>query len=337
MNNYFYLENFQENNIPQENIIQEETTSVLPSVDGNLMLWLDGNDPNGNGSQTSDETILNEWVDKSNNNRNAITNSPGKITKLKSGKFALKLDTNQNYFVKYPSFPNKGFTIFIILQSSVKKEFSRAIHAPAESDNAIFIGAVDEFSGSFTGTNDWNDVNGNFNQYTNLNTLRLFTNVVDGDNLYPYVDGNPQDNKIGSTKNFNDLLIGFYDDQSWIGDIGEILIYDKPLNMKDRMSIETYLGNKWDIKNTIITQEPQRIPLDVLLSGESYPVFSENYEINSEEIIEIKSEQNINLPVDSNGNPIRHRFTKEKKKKKRIQLEKFTNEIYNKIIDGFYK
>ena len=336
MNNYFFLENFQENDlpqendIPQENIIQEEKKSVLPSVDGNLMLWLDGNDPNGDESQPSDETILNEWMDKSKNNRNAITDSPGKITKLNSGKFALRLNTNQNYYVQYPSFPNKGFTIFIILQSSVKKDFSRAIHAPAESDNAIFIGTVGEFSGSFTGTNDdWNDVNENVKTYSNLNTLRLFTNVVDGDNLYPYVDGNPQDNKIGSTKNFNDLLIGFYDDQSWIGDIGEILIYDKPLNMKDRMSIETYLGNKWGIKNTIITQEPQRIPLDILLSGESAPVFSEKSEI--------KSEQANNYPVDSNGNPIRHRFTKEKKKKKRIQLEKFTNEIYNKIIDGFYK
>jgi hypothetical protein len=318
MNNYFYLENFENDNIPQE------TKSELPSVNGNLVLWLDANDSNGNGTKINDGTILNEWVDKSSNKRNGTTSSPGKIVQLNSDKFVLRLDTNQNYYVKYPSFPNKGFTIFIILQSSAKKEFSRAIHAPGQADNALFIGTVDEFLGSFTGTNEWNDINKNINQYTNLNTLRLFTNVVDGDNLYPYVDGNPQNNKIGTTKNFEDLLIGFYDNQSWIGDIGEILIYDKPLNMNDRISIETYLGNKWSIKNTIITKEPQRIPMDVLESGEPIPVLSE-----------IKSEQNF--PVDSNGIPIRHRFTKINNKKKRIHLEKFTNEIYNKIIDGFYK
>lgn len=318
MHNYYFLEKFEDN--------------ILPEVQSKLLLWLDANDPNANGQKPNIDTKLDNWVDKSPSKFDAITNSPGKLIKHDNNdNTVLTLDKNINYYVKFPDFPNKSCSIFVVLKNTGKSEFGRAIHGPAESDNGIFVGTKGDNLASFTGGDDWNDVDENVPNVSNSNKWSIFTNIIDGDYLIPYANGTPQTNKLGSTKSFSDILIGFYDDQSWIGNIAEIIIYNSPLVIEDRIAVEDYLSKKWKIDVTVITQDQElpRTPLDELKS----PKIKDEYEYDEQESDESSKTQ----PTDESNKIVnRIRYVKKQKNKKRIKLEKFTNNIYNKIIEGFF-
>jgi hypothetical protein len=322
MHNYYFLEKFEDN--------------ILPEVQSKLLLWLDANDPNANGQKPNIDTKLDNWIDKSPSKFDAITNSPGKLIKHDNNdNTVLALDKNINYYVKFPDFPNKSCSIFVVLKNTGKSEFGRAIHGPAESDNGIFVGTKGDNLASFTGGDDWNDVDENVPNVSNSNKWSIFTNVIDGDYLIPYANGTPQTNKLGSTKSFSDILIGFYDDQSWIGNIGEIIIYNSPLVLEDRIAVEDYLSKKWKIDVTVITQDQElpRTPLDELKIPK---VKDEKNEQETESEYEYDESDQTQPADESNKIVNRIRYVKKRKNKKRIKLEKFTNNIYNKIIEGFF-
>jgi hypothetical protein len=310
-------------------------SSDLPKINSNLLLWLDPNDPNNDKSIPPENSELNIWVDKSSGKKDAIAIVPGKIVKNDTNaNMILRLDKNLNYYIKYPSFPNGSFTIFTIQRATSNADFARLIHAPGATDNAIFVGNRNGNVATFTGTDSWNDYEPNTPPIENLNVWKLVTTVVDDKNLYPYIDGTPQDNKIGTTKPFEDLIIGYYDEQSWIGDVGDILIFDKALTLEDRIIIETYLSKKWDIKLNVIKEEPQRIPLAELieknLANQAVPEGEQgsSEEAASEE--ETKIDEPYVLPKDAK----RYRLIKKILKKKAIKLESFKNELFSNILKG---
>jgi len=324
---------------------QNTQSSDLPKVNAKLLLWLDANDPNNDKTKPNENSELNNWIDKSGSKKDAVATTPGKIVKNNTNSnMILRLDKNLNYFVKYPSFPKSAFTIFTVQRASDKADFARLIHAPAATDTAIFVGNKNGNVTTFTGTDNWNDFDENTPLLSNLNTWRLVTTVVNDKNLYPYVDGTPQNNKIGITKDFDDLLIGYYEDQSWVGDVGDILIFDQALSLQDRISIETFLSKKWDIKLTVISEEPTRIPFAELLNkssvtfgdkqndkeiptGEDEWVYSEEKE---------KTSENGKSPQQEGSSKYikRHRIVRKIIKKKAIKLEEFKNELFSNILNG---
>ena len=329
---------------------QNESNADIPKVEANLLVWLDANDPNNDKSKPEENSLLNYWVDKSPGQKDAIAIAPGKIVKNDSNSnMILRLEKNLNYYIKYPSFPNKSFTIITVQRSTSKADFSRLIHAPASGDTAVFVGTRNGNIATFTGTDNWNDFEQNTEVISNLDTWRIVTTVVDDKNLYPYVDGTPQDNKIGTTKPFEDFIIGYSDDQSWIGDIGDILMFDKALTLADRIKIETFLSKKWDIKINVISEEPKRIPYAELLkkNAEATQVSEKkadgvaNSESESESEAEsegewVYSEGEEALP-EQRKNVKRHRLIKKILKKKAIKLEAFTNELFSNILTGLFK
>jgi len=246
----------------------------LPDINAKITLWLDGSDPLGDTSIPDDKTQLFNWIDKSKEKRNGETAPdyigtdyipPLVVTSDNPDNTVVRFDKDQNYLITYPSFPNTAYTIFTVQKSSQTADFSRLIHAPAASDSSLYIGIRGDNISSFTGDgNLWNDIDPNTATLSNVNTWRLLTVQVKGDDLYPYVDGTPQDNKIGTTAPFNDLLIGYFDSQSWIGDVAEILIFDSALDNADRKKIEVYLSTKWKINYNDVKEEPVRIPIEVL-------------------------------------------------------------------------
>jgi hypothetical protein len=325
---------------------QNETSSDIPKVEANLLLWLDPNDPNNDKNKPEENSVLNYWVDKSTGQKDAVAITPGKIVKNDTNSnMILRLDKNLNYFIKYPSFPNGSFTIITVQRSSGKADFSRLIHAPGASDTAVFIGTRNGNIATFTGTDNWNDFEQNTPVLSNLNTWRIVTTVVDDKNLYPYVDGTPLDNKIGITKPFEDFIIGYSDDQSWIGDVGDILMFDKALTLADRIKIETFLSKKWDIKLNVISEEPKRIPFAELLNKNA--ITSQVPDKKSEggggaesgaesEGEWVYSEDEQVLP-EQHKNVKRHRLIKKILKKKAIKLEAFTSELLSNIFKGLLK
>jgi hypothetical protein len=329
MNNYYYLEKFEDN--------------ILPDAKSKLLLWLDASDPNANGQKPNINTKLDYWVDKSPSKFDAVTNSPGNLIKHDNNdNTVLVLDKNIYYYIKFPDFPNKSSSIFIVLKNTGKSDYARAIHGPAESDNGIFVGTKGDNLASFTGSDEWNDVDENVPNVSNSNKWSIFTNVIDGDYLIPYVNGTPQINKLGSTKSFSDLLIGFYDDQSWIGSIAEIIIYNSPLVLEDRIAVEDYLSKKWKIDIIKITkdQELPRTPIDELKNQQVIDEYEYDPTPSTDEPNDsnktVTDGSNKTVPDGSNTIVKRVRYVKKIKNKKRIKLEKFANIIYDKIIEGFF-
>lgn len=327
---------------------QNESSSDIPKVDANLIVWLDPNDPNNDKSKPEENSLLNYWVDKSPGQKDAIAIAPGKIVKNDTNSnMILRLEKNLNYYIKYPSFPNKSFTIITVQRSTSKADFSRLIHAPASSDTAVFIGTRNGNISSFTGTDNWNDFEENTPAISNLNTWRLVTIVVDDKNLYPYIDGTPQDNKIGITKPFEDFIIGYSDDQSWIGDVGDILMFDKALTLADRIKIETFLSKKWDIKLNVISEEPKRIPFDVLVKKNAEAAQAPANKSDGAPEGGVGAEgggaegeweySDEETPPEQRKNVKRHRLIKKILKKKAIKLEAFTNELFSNILTGLFK
>jgi hypothetical protein len=310
----------------------QDTSSDIPKINSNLLLWLDANDPNNDKNTPKENSELTNWIDKSSGKKNAVASSPGKIVKNDTNSnMILRLDKNLNYYIKYPSFPNTTYTIFTVQRSSGNADFSRLIHAPGASDTAIFIGSRNGNVSTFTGTDNWNDYEVNSPVLSNLNTWRLVTTVIDNKMLYPYVDGVPQENKFGITKPFDDLMIGYYDEQSWVGDVGDVLIFDKALNLADRISIETFLSKKWNIKLNIINEEPKRLSYNDLVQKYG-GVIGEG--VTSEGVTSqgVTGEEEIESEF-----PIRQRYVKKILRKKAIKLEAFKNELFSNILNGLFK
>ena len=271
--------------------------NILKNVNANLTLWLDANDPLGNNSTVQPNTPVNKWVDKSGSGRNAIAEIYSNLNAAAlsqknntNNNSILRFDENLNYKVTYPNFPNISYTIITVQKMNTSKPFSRLIHAPNDDDNGIFVGTVGNSVATFTGSeNIWNDVTANSQLISNLNTWRIVSMVVNNNTLLPFVDGIPQSTKVGTTKKFSDINIGFFDDQSWIGDVGDILIYDNALTKNDRVNIEIFLSKKWGINYNLITQEETSnnikiLPAGILPEGISEKVYSEKIYIPDEKI-----------------------------------------------------
>ncbi len=213
-----------------------------------LVLWLDANDVDADGEfdTSTDHLKLANWADKAGSDHNAtqvtVANQPEIRTGQISGKPNLNVlvfDGNQS--LSFPTI-NQGRTFFWVLNR----------HAQGRS-GANFIG------------NDTPDIWGN-NQQSYYNTFQFTTTNNDvGTQIKNGVWS--KNGLTGSSRdffNFDQLpfvlslvtegmapskLIGQRggSGQLFIGNIGEILIYDQALPINQIETVEKYLGQKWGV------------------------------------------------------------------------------------------
>jgi hypothetical protein len=246
------------------------TPVFTPLLVSGCQLWLDAADP---ATVVLSGTNVTQWNDKSGNGRNAVNqNTAGiRVNNVVNGLSVLRLAGVNNYLITYPSFPNSAYTVFTIQYlSSSSGSYARLLqseNSPAGAAPGLFIGvgpngtSVATFTGPGTG---WNDIDANSPAITNLTTWRIVTTWVSGSTLTPYVDGSAQTNKVGSTRAFSNLNIGSYPDttplQGWIGDVGEIVIYNSALSTQQRQQVEGYLAWKWGLTASLPTGHPYKTP-----------------------------------------------------------------------------
>ena len=192
-----------------------------PSYFSSLGLWLDANDPLANGSQPSDGTSISTWYDKSSSNRNASSIEGMSATykqNVLNSNSVLEFSSSK-YQISYDNFNTSSYTIFTVqLQSTNRGTYQTVLSGGGTP--MLFSGVLSNSITTF-------DTNVNY-PLCNAMSWRLVDMLVVNSNQSPFVDGNPQAQKIGITGSFSTLFLGALSPglQTWVGSNQIMSVYD---------------------------------------------------------------------------------------------------------------
>ncbi len=247
-------------------------TTDLPVKD-QLNLWLDAADDTT--FSYSSGTTVSQWRDKSGQNNHAIVmgGSPLRSVAINSRK-AVSFTSTTSFKCVTGAFISTATHIVVCRATTSSATYQRVYNGGGNSDLYVFIGALANNIATFWGNgSSWNDVNANSPSITILNTLRIISAVNTGAGATPYYDGTAMTVKATNPAAYTGYELNTYATgnlQPLVGEVCEIIVFNKQLSTTELKQVHTYLGQKWGISNT------DRSIVD--LSG-NYPA---NFEISSE-------------------------------------------------------
>jgi len=233
--------------------------SVPGSIPG-MSLWLDGADPNGNGSANVDGSAVSTWADKSGNSANATT---------RAGTVTYSALTHSMTFDGASSFnlPNgtiapgaSTFTFFVVCRPSSFTGYPSVLFAgdSGSSDTSISLlfypdGSVENsFYPDYMGVAPTGTAS--------INETYLFTSAYNGTSRTLYMNGSQiVTGSPSGTKNtgVGNNIIGapnfFY------GTISEMIVFNRTLSDAERQSVDLYLTSKWQVPRTSLSKGPASV------------------------------------------------------------------------------
>ena len=248
--------------------------SPIPDSVPGLQLWLDANDPLGNGSGTVGGTTITTWYDKSPNAYNAkATGSPvvqGSSLNLLSGiAFVGNTAATIYYTARIPPNTFSSATTFFVVYKNTGNNGNNALLTRSFLGNNV--GTPDVYNDGITikNTSSQYGYNGYSGTSVYSTTPSLFQVTIDqaGDAVYKWVTGTAQGVSYqgygpltASTADANNdsLYIGTRGDNqtSFQGVFYEILAYNTVLSTTDREKIEGYLAWKWGLQTNLPAAHP---------------------------------------------------------------------------------
>lgn len=230
-------------------------------------LWLDGSDPNGDGSILVNGTSISTWVDKSGNTRNATQSGASRPTYVSSTK-GIRFTASSTQYMLLPdgTLPSGNSSYFIIIVFNPKS-------TPASVYGLIYGGAANAATNAligcyYAGTNmniTWhlNDLTTTSGKYAVNSTNIYETSYITGSQRIQYTNGSTDSIDTPGTRNsgtgFN-RIGSFYSTNLYPLDaeIFEILVYST-LTVSQRQSIEGYLAWKWGLVSTLPANHPYKL------------------------------------------------------------------------------
>jgi hypothetical protein len=225
----------------------------LPLKD-QLNLWLDAADDTT--FSYSSGTTVSQWRDKSGRNNHAIVmaGSPLRSVAINSRK-AVSFTSTSWFKCTTGTFASNA-THFLVCRATTSSATYQRVYNGG-SDGYLFFGALANNIATFWGTlsSGWIDTNVNSPSITILNTLRIISAINNGSTGTPYYDGTAMSTKT-TTNSFaytgyelNSYSNGVIS-QPLIGEVCEIIVFNKQLSTTELKQVHTYLGQKWGISNT---------------------------------------------------------------------------------------
>ena len=227
----------------------------LPLKD-QLNLWLDAADDTT--FSYSSGTTVSQWRDKSGRNNHAIVmaGSPLRSVAINSRK-AVSFTSTTAFKCVTGSFSSTATHIVVCRATTSSATYQRVYNGGANSDYYVFIGALANNISTFWGNGPsvWFDVNTNSPSTTILNTLRIISAVNNGTTATPYYDGTAMSTKVTTNSAaYTGYELNTYGGgaafQPLIGEVCEIIVFNKQLSLTELKQVHTYLGQKWGISNT---------------------------------------------------------------------------------------
>lgn len=237
------------------------STVFTPKSLTGLQLWLDAVDLTSLSYSGSNVTA---WADKSGNGNNATaTGSPTLVQNSINGVQSIATD-NGNYFNGSISITGTSFTCFAVATTSSPMPLTgsdQRLVSLANGTNTDYGetgGAIALFNQSGTNTI------ATYRVYTTRasnpiiqNTPFLAVGQNDGTNAYLWFNGSagtlPSSESSG-TFEITKYGIGNQANptyENWIGNIGEIIIFNTALTTSQRQQVEGYLAWKWGLQNNL--------------------------------------------------------------------------------------
>ena len=227
----------------------------LPVKNG-LNLWLDAADDTT--FSYSSGTTVSQWRDKSGQNNHAIVmaGSPLRSVAINSRK-AVSFTSTTAFKCLTGLFSSTATHIVVCRATTSSATYQRVYHGGANSDHYVFIGALANNIATFWGSGPsvWFDTNANSPSTTILNTLRIISAVNNGTTATPYYDGTAMSTKATTNSAaYTGYELNTYSNgapyQPLIGEVCEIIVFNKQLSAIELKQVHTYLGQKWGISNT---------------------------------------------------------------------------------------
>ena len=234
-------------------------TGFIPTYIPGFKLWLDGSDPNGDGSTVLDESILATWVDKSGNMSNATPLYGNTIVKntIQNNLSVIRMDATQVLSCSL-SENLTSYTIFTVQFCAANTgSWQRLLNGTLDGTiDGLLMYGVDADPTYILTSASWSNLGINQPPFDNFDVWVIVSAVATPSSLQAYINGSACDIRNDSSSTISGFTIGGHPDnvQNWDGDIGEILVYNSALSNKHRRSIEEYLATKWNIS---ITQQLQ--------------------------------------------------------------------------------
>jgi hypothetical protein len=225
----------------------------LPIKD-RLNLWLDAADDTT--FSYSSGTTVSQWRDKSGQNNHApvIGGSPVRSVAINSRK-SVSFTATTSFRCLTGNFSSTATHFVVCRATSSGASYQRVYNGG--SDSRIFIGALVNNIATFWGnvSSGWIDVNANSPSTTILNTLRIISAINNGSTGTPYYDGNAMSTK---TTTNSGAYVGYelnsYSGgntaQALVGEVCEIIVFNKQLSATEMKQVHTYLAQKWGVANT---------------------------------------------------------------------------------------
>lgn len=221
-------------------------------VNDQLNLWLDAADDTT--FSYSSGTTVSQWRDKSGQNNHAVvvSGSPLRSVAINSRK-SVSFTSTTSFRCLTGQFSSTA-THFVVCRATTSSATYQRVYNGG-TDSRIFIGGLANNIATFWGNSSgWIDVSVNSPAITILNTLRIISTINNGSTGTPYYDGTAMSTK--TTTNSGSYIgyelnsySGGITGQALIGEVCEIIVFNKTLSDNERKLVHTYLGQKWGISN----------------------------------------------------------------------------------------
>lgn len=229
-----------------------------------LAFWVETTSEKSFSSEPDDGSLIGTWYDinpQSLQKNNAVMNTPlTKASYIQSGKNGIPIlrfgnaDSNPDYYNNLTLRLDSEISSFVVASTTVAAAATIRRIIALENNFIVGIGnsSKSEFSSYFGNGSSWNhNYSYGADATLNLNQYYILSSVLRGSSNKGYVNGVDVGNPTGSSSETKSVSTGYRigsgGGQTWLGDIGEIIIFNRGLNDEERKAVEKYLSQKWGI------------------------------------------------------------------------------------------
>ncbi len=238
------------------------------------VLWLDAATSVFSDAGTTlalNNNNVQQWNDRSGNGRNAsqglLLNRPNYFTGVQNGMPVIRYTSaNTDVLVSTGLTTGNTASVWAIASYSTLPSTNPGILQASPTGLSGSTGAADKVIGmwvnSGAGTRVWgrgvqsNNTQHNISQVTTLNasSFYILNSIYRSNRIDQYVNHNAAGNvptHDGTLRSWTDVAIGRQGNESWNGDIAEIIMYNFEVNAAQRIIIDNYLSAKYGLALTL--------------------------------------------------------------------------------------
>jgi hypothetical protein len=249
--------------------------ATIPQSIPNLVLWLDGNDPAGNGTPPANSAVITTWVDKSTSAANGTTTGKATYqTSFANGYGSVNFGTAGVGYIQNTSFTLtlSSKTFFMVCSSfgatthgdpAGFMSFGNSGNVYDQQNGTAYQGPESAYTNKF----GFLQAFGNGGYYTSYGSpfgetpLAIYGDTQSGTAATVYVNGSVlANNTLSYTPGTStQYRIGRRTDglgQYLYGNVCEVLVYTGVLSTANRQKVEGYLAWKWGLQASLPSGHP---------------------------------------------------------------------------------